>query len=395
MVKVVSGISGRSFGAVAHTLWLLLACGGHSTKPGSPTQGGAGGEPGMPPAGQCSFSQGVITGSAARPRAVPPALASVPDGLLTAWCDDRDVEFGLYSEALDPQASATAPELQLVPGSPIDSDMSLAWSNEGMALAWSDLKRLHVSLLDVDGTSLAADIWLSELADHTAFPRLAAAGTDWGLVWQDGPGVAAATSHFVLVGAEGVASKPLLLAPDSSIVREPQLCFTGERFGVVWNDRRSGKVEVWFRIFDRAGKAVTPDRRLLALEGEEASLATIACERESFAIGWNERLENGDYLVRLQRVDAQGEAFGAVLSWPGIFGALAFNGRELQLLRYETFGSSALWLARLSGDAQVEQRLTTAFGGTALHLPLVAQPERSVVAWSQDQRLLTASFACP
>jgi hypothetical protein len=47
------------------------------------------------------------------------------------------------------------------------------------------------------------------------------------------------------------------------------------------------------------------------------------------------------------------------------------------------------------GGARVKQRLTTEFSGTVFHLPLAAQPERSVVALSQQEQLLAASFACP
>ncbi|HKY35467.1 MAG TPA: hypothetical protein VJN18_06000 [Polyangiaceae bacterium] len=392
---MASGISAPSLGAVAHTLWLLVACGGHSVKPGSPAEGGAGGQPGTPPAGECSLSQGTFSGPLVYSGPPPPALAPVPDGLLTAWSDYRDVDFGLYAQALDVQGKAAASEQRLFSSGPLEPELSLSLSSAGLALAWSDQERLHVSLLDHDGTLRAADVWLSEPAQYTRAPRLAAAGERWGLVWQDGPRLTAATSRFALVGASGGASDPLILAPESANARQPQLCFNGQRFGVVWHDQRSGKVEVWFRIVDAKGKAVTTDRRLAALEGQEASLASIACERENFAIAWNERLGSDEYLVRLQRVDAQGNAFGDVLSWPGIFGALAFNGRELQLLRYTSFGASELWLERLSGGALVEQRLAKEFSGTELQLPLVAQPERSVMIWSEEQQLMTASFECP
>jgi hypothetical protein len=75
---------------------------------------------------------------------------------LNAWCDDRDLDFGLYGQLLDPQPSPIGPELQLVSGGPIDSEMSLASSSDAVALAWSDLQRLHVSLVDLDGRSTAA-----------------------------------------------------------------------------------------------------------------------------------------------------------------------------------------------------------------------------------------------
>jgi hypothetical protein len=395
MVKVASGISGRSLGAVAPALWLVVACGGHSTKPGTPADGGAGGEPGAPPAGQCSFSETAFSAPAARPRVDPPALVAVPDGVLSAWRDDRDVHFGLYAQRLDPEGAAAGSELQLVPGNAPESVMSLAWSGKEVALAWSDATRVHLSLLDSDGELSSSDVWTSAPADYTSAPRLASAGELWGLVWQDGPGLVSAVSRFALVGPGGETGEPLVLAPDSASAREPQICFTGQRFGVVWNDRRSGKDEVWFSLIDAAGKSVITGRRVAPLEGDQASEASIACEGDGFAIAWNERLENDDLRIHLQRMDAQGDAVGEPLAWPGILGAVAFDGRELQLLRYESFGVTGLWLERLAGGAQLEQRLAQEFSGTALHLPLVAGPQRSVIAWSHDQRLMTASFECP
>jgi hypothetical protein len=393
MVKVASGISGRSLTALALALPLLIACGGHSAGPGSPAEGGAGGDSGAPPLGQCQFTQAAFSAPAARPRVEPPALVIVPDGILTVWRDDRDVAFGLYAQLLDLEGTTVASELQLVPGNEPESLTSLAWSGKQASLAWSDGKRVHVSLLDAQGQLSQGDVWLSSPADYTTAPRLAAAGARWGLVWHEGPGLIASTSRFVQPG--GDTGEPLVLAPDSTSAREPQICFTGQRFGVVWNDRRSGKDEVWLRIFDAAGKGLRSEQRVAPREGVEASEATIACEGEGFAIAWNERLNNDGLQAHLQRFNAAGGALGDTLAWPGILGAVAFNGRELQLLHYEKFGVSELWLERLAGGVQVEQRLAEQFLGTTLYLPLVAQVGRSVMAWSQNDQLLTASFTCP
>lgn len=347
----------------------------------------------MPPAGQCNFSQAAFTAPAARPRFEQPALASVPDGLVSAWRDDRDVDFGLYSQRLDAQAVAVEGEQRLVAGNGPDSKLSLARAGDALALAWSDQKSVHVSLLDLQGALVSPDIWLSAPANFTQAPRLAVAGQGWGLVWYEGPGQSASTSRFVLVDPAGGASEPLVLAPDSPSAREPQICSNGKRFGVTWTDRRADRDEVWFRIIDLEGASVGSERRVGFVEGGQASEATIACLEDGFAIAWNEA-EKATLGVRLQQLDAEGNAVGKASAWPGILSALGLAGRELQLLRFEA-DAGALWLERLANGAGVSQRLVEAFGGNALFVPLVAQPGRSYVAWSQSERLQAGSIDCP
>lgn len=394
MVKLASGIPARSLGALAHALLLLSACGGHSTKPSSPAEGGAAGETAAPPAGQCSFNQATFTEATARPRFDPPALAEVPGGLLSAWRDDRDVDFGLYVQLLDLDGSVAAGEQRLVAGNEPDSKLSLARSGDAVALAWSDQKRVHVSLLDLKGGLTSQDIWLSSAADFTQAPRLAATAQGWGMVWCEGPGQSESKSRFVLVDSDGAASEPLLLAAASPSAREPQLCSTGQRFGVVWTDRRSGRDEVWFRAIDLAGASLTAERRVGFVVDGQATEASIACTQDGFAVAWN---QSGDSALHLQRLDAEGAAVGKASSWPGILSAVGFAGQELRLLRLQTSAAAGaeLWLQRVAGGAEAEQQVAEQFGGGALRLPLVEQAGRSYLAWSQDDGLRAASIDCP
>lgn len=396
MVKLASGTPARSLGALAQALLLLGACGGHSTKPSSPAEGGAAGETGAPPAGQCSFNEVTFTEAAARPRFEQPALADVPEGLLGAWRDDRDVDFGLYAQRLNQDGAAAASEQRLVAGNEPDAKLSLARSGDAVALAWSDQKRLHVSLLNLKGELTRQDVWLSAAADFTQAPRLAAAAQGWGLVWYEGPGQSDSKSRFVLVDPGGGASEPLVLAPASPSAREPQLCSTGQRFGVVWTDRRSGRDEVWFRAIDFAGASLTADRRVGFVADGQATEASIACTEDGFAVAWN-RGGDPELQLQLQRLDAQGDPVGKIASWPGILSAVGFAGQELRLLRLQTSGAASgeLWLQRLAGGAEAEQRLAEPFSGSALYLPLIAQPGRSYVAWSQADALRAASIDCP
>ena len=140
---------------------------------------------------------------------------------------------------------------------------SMVWTGQRYGVAWNDARDdpvanqdpdlpddIYFNLLEPDDGArvLDEDLLLTEASTDRAHPSLVWTGSFFGLVWAD-------TRHgdteiyfrkITVNGDEVHAEAPLRItrAPGPSV--QPSLVWTGEEFGLIWADGRSGDVGVYF-----------------------------------------------------------------------------------------------------------------------------------------------------
>ena len=112
-------------------------------------------------------------------------------------------------------------------------------------------------------------------------------------------------------GALGEASKVNNFPADAS---GAQLAFTGDRFGVVWQDRREGDYEVFFNTLDASGQKLGPDLNLSQSFGFSLNPALTWTGRE-FVVVWQDESAGGLRFGLLgQRIGLDANPIGGVVT---------------------------------------------------------------------------------
>lgn len=120
-------------------------------------------------------------------------------------------------------------------------------------------------------------------------------------------------------GAVGEPSRVNNFPADASGAR---LAFTGDRFGVVWQDRREGDYEIYFNTLDASGNKIGPDLNLSQSFGFSLNPALTWTGRE-FVVVWQDEAFAGGVRFGLlgQRIGLDASPIGRAVELTLPFGA--------------------------------------------------------------------------
>ncbi len=130
------------------------------------------------------------------------------------------------------------------------------------------------------------------------------------------------------------------------------LAWTGDRYGIVWNDRRNGDYEVYFNRLGPDGAKLGPDVRVTDAWGFSVN-AQIAFNGSYFIVVWQDD-RDGTFNVYGQRIDLEGNLVGdniqitsewmssseaptVAVGTHGIGIAWAYGDAESHQVRFQTF----------------------------------------------------------
>ncbi|MDI3289084.1 putative metal-binding motif-containing protein [Polyangium sp. 15x6] len=178
---------------------------------------------------------------------------------------------------------------------------------------------------------------------------IAPAGTG-GLAWS-GTSYAAAYTGTVSgfsMRLNMLAPTGVPLGPEAPIVFQNgdnaggPIVWVGDRYGIAWQDRRSGDYEVYFTLLDESGAKVLPDTRLSFAEGFSINVS-LGWTGGEFIVAWQDERE-GLFDLYAQRLSIDGAPIGGNVKL-----TQAFNvGNEAPQM---AAGLSSIGVAWAPGDA--------------------------------------------
>lgn len=197
---------------------------------------------------------------------------------------------------------------------------------------------------------------------HTDQDSLAPSGTwsgeKYGLAWQDRRDAASRIYFALLSGTGSVEAEIPVSAPGQS-AENASVAWDGEAFAVAFDGRvGDGKTQVFLARISASGVLLLPQHRLSQADGpdwEWLSPSIVWTGRE-FGLAYEQRVNGRNLQVALARLDKQGQLLQPILAVSGASGQsrrpqLIWTGRDYTLAwQEETEGRKAIGFARVDAD---------------------------------------------
>ncbi len=201
----------------------------------------------------------------------------------TEVCDGQDQDCG--GDLDMPSCDTTCDDLELAVAPPASSgsgDVELG--DFGYIVVWSENGQVVSRKLHSDGHPDGMQTYISTGSN----PSLAWTGEDYGVVWTDNRSGKSAV-YFSRLDDNGIPMVVDVLVTDGSgSAGDPNLLWTGTEFAMVWSDNRRGQLEPYFTRLERNGVKLTDDMRLLdPLQNVFGPLA-FASSGNSYVIAWSD-----------------------------------------------------------------------------------------------------------
>ncbi len=176
--------------------------------------------------------------------------------------------------------------------------------------------------------------------------------------------------------------------------------WTGDRFGVAWQDRRTGDYETYFTFLDGKGEKKIPDTRLSVAQGFSVNVA-MTWTGADFVTVWQDA-RFGPFDIFAQRVSPDGVLIGQNVEMTSATGfdnespVLAKGQKTLGLTW--SFGDATLGVVQFQTFdfdlAPASQPLVLTDGTTKALYPTVAwNTDRYIIAWYDDEASPRAIYA--
>ncbi|CAN5444547.1 hypothetical protein BH09MYX1_BH09MYX1_04350 [soil metagenome] len=112
--------------------------------------------------------------------------------------------------------------------------------------------------------------------------------------------------------------------------------WTGDRYGVVWADRRDGNFEIYFALLDKDGKKLAPGDERITVKPGFSIYPSLTWTGQEFVLVWQDEVNNDQFTILGQRIDLDGHLIGDIVNiTPGLAGdqgpTIAAGRRELGL----------------------------------------------------------------
>ena len=161
------------------------------------------------------------------------------------------------------------------------------------------------------------------------------------------------------------------------------IAWTGDRYGVVWSDRRFFNYESFFALFDRHGVKMAPGDVRVTDSGGFSINAQVVWTGTTFVVVWQEGDGgNGTFQILAQRIGLDGVRIGETISLS------TATGEESPVL---AVGRPGLGLAWVRGNASVHRVLFApyTFDLKPNHAPIELTPPNAAgvyptIVWNRD-----------
>jgi hypothetical protein len=232
-----------------------------------------------------------------------PRLAWTGSAFGLAWDDNREGNHEVYFALLDAAGSALGLPSRLTTASGDSRYASVSWAGTGFLLTWEDFRsgvfQPHLVALDDKGVALAAEVILSELQTPATWVRSVWTGSELWVVWADARS-GSTEIYFTRVSAAGVKLEPdeLRVSALGAPSLDPRIAYAGGQLGVVWQDFRNNAKELYFASVTAGATQVT---EVQLTSGADLSFHDLTYGNGEYGLVWGDRRDGNDeiYFLRL------------------------------------------------------------------------------------------------
>ena len=220
----------------------------------------------------------------------------------------------LYCKRVSIEGQVIDPNFIPINEIPSADDPSVAFGESNFIVVWQDYLLgdidIRYTLITPEGIVLnPGGLILSTAAQTQEDPDIAFDGSNYLAVWTDYRNYYSTKTDILgaLLSPEGIILDPGIfpVCGDSSSQTEPDICFGGEHYFVVWTDGRSGSRDIY-------GTRITPEGVILDTLG--IPIHTVSVHECSPAVAF----DGENYLVVCEELGGLDKIYGARVSLDGV-----------------------------------------------------------------------------
>ncbi|MFQ5670725.1 MAG: M36 family metallopeptidase [Acidobacteriota bacterium] len=210
-----------------------------------------------------------------------------------AWSDNRDGNNEIYFARIDAAGALQGTEVRVTSDTGSSRLPAIAWNGTHYAIAFNDNRdgnrEIYLSRLDATGTKVGTDTRLTTDTGISNRADLAAAGSEFLIVWRDNRD---GNGEIYAARVDGSGAK---LTADLRITNalqdstSPSVAWLGSDFGVAWQDARDGVAEIYFARLDASGAQMSGDLRLTAVAATSRQPALVWIQATMAAVWGDQR----------------------------------------------------------------------------------------------------------
>jgi hypothetical protein len=241
-----------------------------------------------------------------------PSLQWTGSVYAAAWEDSRDGRWEIYFARLSSDGVKIGDDVRITNAFEEARRPSLQWTGTEFGAAWSDLRdgnfEIYFARISPEGVKIDDDIRITNAADYSFFPLLQWTGTEFGMVWEDnrsGKGdmyFTRISSSGSMVGSESRITDAYVRSPPNSIQ------WTGSEYGVTWYDGIEGDEEIYFGRISPVGARISGDVRITNYTGTSVG-ASLQWTGSEYGIAWTDD-RSGNSEIYFTRVTETGSIIG-------------------------------------------------------------------------------------
>ncbi len=153
-----------------------------------------------------------------------------------------------------------------------DGELGVAWRDGRTLDRGNPVYQIYFARIGPDGAQIGQTVAVSGNGRDVQPPAIAWSGDRWGIVWSDTRSGRAEVYFAAVDAAPALVAGPSLvsehasskggLAPAADGIAPPAIAWNGRTFGVAWWDDRDGSTEIYFAHLNRDGVNGSGDRRI-------------------------------------------------------------------------------------------------------------------------------------
>lgn len=219
------------------------------------------------------------------------------------WDDARDGDFNIYFARVDSDGTKIGDDIRLTDQSYDERFPSIQWTGLEYGLAWQTLLpgnyEIYFALYDSDGSLASNYTRITNQAAEQIFPTMKWSGKEFGLSWEDGRN-SYRDIYFCRIDAGGrKQTGDIRVTTNNSGHFYPSLAWTGEEYGILWTDDRSGNLDLFFARIDQSGVKLSSDIKISSGSAHEfSSPHSLAFGTRGYGIAWE--MQNPDEVIFYQ-----------------------------------------------------------------------------------------------
>jgi hypothetical protein len=207
-----------------------------------------------------------------------------------SWTENYDGHSEIYFQRLYPDGIRIGDVVRLTRSEYPSTVPSLAWNGSLFGVAWQHYDgvnwQVYFTRLDALGNPASAVISVTEAPSFKNAPRLAAAGTEFGVAWSDGRD-GHNEVYFARIGPDGnKLGEEVRVTNGTGGSIYPALSWAGNEYGISWSYGRDGRYEeIYFCRLDAMGRKIGGDIRVKP-DVSKPIFAEIVWTGTRFGVAW-------------------------------------------------------------------------------------------------------------